>query len=377
MALRLRNILTTALLFGIGGETAKAKADDFSAPAIKKFNFDQKDVFVNPFNLKKEEQKNIFWQTDWQSQHNPLPTNDFYKDYPINNLDYSNSLRERKPYYEEDFITKLSRNPLTPISSIGLIILGIYLFKRSKTSKQDSFLTSKDIKNILEKAFPEKEPDMSDIKNSRTNNIFLSRNLTPYEQSNLNLVLRIISYSNKLDDLIHDQNISIYFKKSRDLTQDLDKKHPVLLELKNANYPPWEHKEELKLESYALVEKSSTEENDKAAYNIFITDYHNVINLTASVLRELNRVFLHQNKYENNSTLAESQLQCLENENDTLQEIYKLLCKDSSNDPVGNLIYKKLEEEEKQYNSWKAAYERYLAEVNSSLLSPYIKPFLK
>ena len=354
------------LLFGLSGDPPKVKADDPSPSTIKifdlygkpenKFLFSEQEYF--------NEQKDTFPQTFGNHWFNKKPTS--------GNLQYPNFTEITNEEFSENTILN---NPLIPTVAGSLAVLALILLIATYSSKKNKPLTNKDIKNILEKAFPEEIQNKSNTRK----NVFIPRNLTPFEQSNLNLVLKIISYARIWNDLIHDENISIHFRKSADITQSLSKDDPALAQLKEANYPAhpdWKYGD-LKLESYTLIEGTNCyEEQNRTKYNVFITDYDDIINLTASVLRELNRISIHQNDPESNLTLAEAQTECLKTEGEDLQEIYNLLSKDPLNNSVSDLVVKKYDEELIQYNKWIRAYEKYLAEVNSRPLSPDLKHFL-
>ena len=367
MNLRLRNILLVpALFFSISEETTKAKADESVIPNIRKDKFnkkvlDQTDIIFENLNkhnweLLPQDKAEITKKT-LEKKNNPAPKTFLLKK-------------------DEDSETL---NPAT-ITFLSLLVAAVIIAAaryRAGRQKDTKELSDKEIKKLMEDVFQDYCKDFSDPIVQIRRQPFIARNVSPEEKSNLELVYKILSYSQVWNDLISDDNITIVFKKNEDIVGSLSKQSPIRQWLMNANYPSYPFRtdrEELKLNSFTFIGTENLFEGDKKIYTIAIEDYKDLINLLFSAFHEVHRIKIYEYYSDSNFTLAELQMESYRNSLENIQSMHNDLAKDPAHKPICNLFLRQVKKAEKQLDGWESAHERYLAEVNSS---PSASTFLR
>lgn len=360
MTLRLRNLLAIPALFlGINDEPEKAYSQKPTTPikrevkqepkvnketSLDMLNFDANRLFQNESN-KRGEYVSAIDNSSFKITHTPSLSN--------------------------------NNNSLQTISFVGIGIIAVIVLATLYKKNKDELPTNEEIKDALKKAFPEQDEELEDFENYITlENIFASDSISPEERINLIVILRMLSNSSKWNDFIKTERANLQFEKKKQILETLPKDNSVLLEFQQAIYPSWKFGD-LKLESFTFVEDTYNLGREAKSFTLVLNDYINPVNLLTSILCELNRISIQQNNGENKIPLTRLQAESLDGELNDLWEINQTLTKNPLYKKICVVIEQKIQEDIDQYNKWRAAYFRYLAEVSSQPLTPSMDHFFK
>lgn len=360
MFLRLRNILAVpALFFGINGEPEKAYSQDPPTPIKKDFKKDSsinKSIPQGIFNLDKE----------------------YLIKHESNKREIYLTTREDSPIGKTYTPDSPSDNSFQAISFAGVgIIAVIFLAALYKNRSKNEVPTNEEVKDALKKVFPEQDEELDNFEHYITvENIIAADSISQEEQINLAIILRMLSNSSKWSDLIKSEKANLRFDKKKQVLETLPKGDPVLSEFQQAIYPSWKFGD-LKLEGFTFAEDTYNLGRETRNFTLVLSDYTNSVNLLASMLCELNRIAIQEDNGENKIPLTRLQAESLDGELNDLWEINQTLSKNPLYKKVCAVIEQKIQEDIDQYNKWRAAYFRYLAEVGSRPLTPSVDHFFK
>lgn len=319
MALSLSKIVALPALFlAFGGEPNKAKAQYFplDETEIKK-------TAVNLLEGAVDFKSSLLQQDTHPAGASSNKTNDFF-------------------ILSTDIFLPIT---LTLGTFAGILLLLSLLTKSSKDNNKISNL------NDLIKQF---ETDNNHNRISGiTKDIHVSEDVSPEEKARLKSVIKFLTSASELNNLINDPSINLYFCKSDNIIELLKEREPsVFSQYQDANYSSWKPREDLKLNSFTLVEQIH-DFNETVNYVIIIEEYKDYEIIMLSLLRELFRIHTYQNNENKIPVLYSLQIDTLQNELKSLEEMLDAICKSSPE--LEKRIIEIIKEESKQLDLWRSA----------------------